>query len=728
MDAVGGFQANDRNGGSDGESGGERGGEGGGEPSWDAVLLLDATRAAAAAEEAARQAEQRFREALDALPQGIVFLDAEGRYLHWNEEYARIYHRSADLLQRGVRLIDTLREGIARGDYPEAQGREEEWLADRVDRLEHAADRHEQWLSDGRCIMIEERKTSDGGTIGLRVDITEMKQREESFRLLFESNPVPLLVYDPADDVIVSANAAAADHFGYGLAELAGLPAERLFAAEEWNEAQRLLATSGSQKDRFWRQLRKDGQELESVLFTRQSMLDGRLATIASVFDVTERRKVEARIAHMARHDELTGLANRAHCRERLGELLNGARSGARPGGRSVTIALIDLDHFKPINDTFGHLVGDALLAEAARRMASLVPTNGLLCRIGGDEFAVIFDGQSRTTVDYVAKAIITAMKESFSVSGCLLHIGATIGMASAPDDTTSPETLLRYADLALYAAKADRRGTMRRFVRDMDVAAQQRSMLEADFRKAIRLGELEVHYQPLIDLATGEVECYEALVRWHHPVRGMVMPDAFIGLAEEIGLIDVVGQFVLQNACREAMLWPAHIKLAVNVSPIQFRSPNLLGIVVQALSSAGMDPRRLELEITEAVLMEKGPRISGMIASIRALGVGISMDDFGTGYSSLSYLLSYPFTKIKIDKSFVRGLHEEPNSQAVVRAIIGLGHSLGLTVTAEGIEDETVLDYLRGAGCAQGQGYLIGRARPASELGLVRAVARGAG
>lgn len=714
MDAMGGFPANDWG---DGD-------EGGGQEGWEAGLLLDATRAVAAAEEAARQAEQRFRETLDALPQGIVFLDAEGRYIHWNEEYARIYHRSADLFRRGARLVDTLREGIARGDYPEAHGREEEWLADRLDRLEHAADRHEQWLSDGRCIMIEERKTSDGGTIGLRVDITEMKQREESFRLLFESNPVPLLVYDPAEDAIVSANAAAADHFGYDLAELAGLPAERLFAAEEWSEAQRLLATTGSQKDRFWRQLRKDGQELESVLFTRQSMLDGRLATIASVFDVTERRKVEARIAHMARHDELTGLANRAHCRERLRDLL----TGVRQNGRSVTVALIDLDHFKPINDTFGHLVGDALLAEAARRMASLVPDDGLLCRIGGDEFAVIFERQSRTTVDYVAKAIITAMKETFSVSGCSLHIGATIGMASAPDDTANPETLLRYADLALYAAKADRRGTMRRFVRDMDVAAQEKSLLEADFRKAIRLGELAVHYQPLIDLATGEVECYEALVRWHHPVRGMVMPDAFIGLAEEIGLIDVVGQFVLQSACREAMLWPAHVKLAVNVSPIQFRSPNLLGIVVQALSSAGMDPRRLELEITEAVLMEKGPQVSGMIASIRALGVGISMDDFGTGYSSLSYLLSYPFTKIKIDKSFVRDLHQEPNSQAVVRAIIGLGHSLGLTVTAEGIEEETVLDYLRGEGCAQGQGYLIGRARPANELGVTRAIGKSAG
>ncbi|KAF1856368.1 hypothetical protein Lal_00049282 [Lupinus albus] len=366
MDAMGGFPANDWG---DGD-------EGGGQEVWEAGLLLDATRAVAAAEEAARQAEQRFREALDALPQGIVVLDAEGRYIHWNEEYARIYHRAR---------------------------REEEWLADRLDRLEHAADRHEQWLSDGRCIMIEERKTSDGGTIGLRVDITEMKQREESFRLLFESNPVPLLVYDPAEDTIVSANAAAADHFGYDLAELAGLPAERLFAAEEWSEAQRLLATTGSQKDRFWRQLRKDGQELESVLFTRQSMLDGRLATIASVFDVTERRKVEARIAHMARHDELTGLANRAHCRERLRDLLTGGAPerpvGDRRADRSRPLQA-DQRHVRPSRRRRSAGGGGAAHGQPGARRWPAVPDRRR--RIRGDlRKAVAHDGRLRRQGDH---------------------------------------------------------------------------------------------------------------------------------------------------------------------------------------------------------------------------------------------------------------------------------------------------------------------------------------
>lgn len=662
----------------------------------------------------AEQAEERLRAAIDALPEGIVFLDAEGRYILWNKQYAEIYRKSADLFEPGARLADTLRVGIARGDYPEAVGREEEWLEQRLSLLERPGERHEQQLSDGRCIMIEERKTADGGTIGLRVDITEMKRREESFRLLFDSNPVPLIVYDPADELIRSANAAAADHFGYAPHDLAGMPAEALFAAEEWPKVRRLLSTSSSDKNRFWRQFARDGGELESVLFTRQSMIDGRLATIVSIFDVTERRKAEARIAHMARHDELTGLANRAHCRERLNEMLE---SAAKDGG-TVAIALIDLDNFKPINDSYGHHVGDIVLAEAARRMAALVPRkNALLCRLGGDEFAVLTQAPTGERAHNIARSIISAVAEPFVVGDNTLHIGATIGLAIAPQDGVDASDLMRYADLALYCAKGEQRGTMRRFEPDMDEAAREKSRMENDLRAAVRRGELIVHYQPLIDLSSGEVEGYEALLRWNHPERGLLYPDSFIPLAEEIGLIDVIGQFVLQAACREAADWADGIKLAVNASPLQFRNGNLLNIVMQALAVSGLPAERLELEITEAVLMDRNPQVASLLESIRALGVGISMDDFGTGYSSLSYLLSYPFTKIKIDKSFIMGLSREPNSRAVVSAIVGLGQSLGMAVTAEGIEKPEDLSYLRGLGCGQGQGYLIGKAMPGNSL-----------
>jgi diguanylate cyclase (GGDEF)-like protein len=456
----------------------------------------------------------------------------------------------------------------------------------------------------------------------------------------------------------------------------------------------------------------RNGETGEAVIATRLSQLDGYAATIVSIFDVTERRRIEQRMAYMARHDELTGLANRAQCREHLHEALKSPAAD-----ETVTMVMVDLDHFKAVNDTYGHHVGDALLTEAAYRMRELVPGDALLCRIGGDEFAVIFRKSTRTHAEVVARSIITALSQPFQVHGNVLHIGATVGFATSPYDSSEPETLMRYADLALYAAKADKRGTCRGFESDMDAAAQEKTRLETDFREAMRAGQLEVQYQPIVDLETGSIECYEALLRWHHPTRGLVSPEIFIPLAEEIGLIDAVGRFVLHTACREARNWPETIKLSVNVSPLQFRNGNLISTVINALTSANLPPDRLELEITEAVLMEKGPRPAAIIRNLRAFGIGISLDDFGTGYSSLSYLLSYPFTKIKIDKSFILNLDSEDNSRAVIRAVIGLGRSLGLTVTAEGIESEATRDYLREEGCVQGQGYLFGQATSASAL-----------
>lgn len=661
---------------------------------------------------AARRADERLREAIDLLPQGVVFLDAEGRYIMWNQQYAEIYSGSADLLEPGIRLADTLRIGVERGDYPEAAGREEEWLAERLNLLDAPAARHEQRLANGRRILIEERKTSDGGTIGLRVDITDLRQSEEAFRLLFERNPVAMLVYDIETGLIRSANVSAAEYFGYSVEEMEGLFAAELFAANEWADAQAMLTSDFTAQDRAWR-LRLRGNTFgEAVVSTRLSQLEGYAATIVSIFDITERRRIEQRMKHMARHDELTGLANRSHCRAHLRRVLEDVNAN-----ESVTLALVDLDHFKAVNDTYGHHYGDALLSDAARRMQTLVPDDALLCRIGGDEFAIIFRKSSRTQAEIVARSIITTLSHPFQVQGSVLHIGATVGFATAPYDSTDPETLLRYADLALYAAKAEKRGTCRGFESMMDAAAQEKRQLETDFREALRSGHLRVLYQPIVDLSSGDVESYEALLRWHHPTRGHISPDVFVPLAEEIGLIDVVGRMVLHTACREAKNWPEHIKVSVNVSPLQFRNGNLISTVISALTAADLSPERLELEITEAVLMEKGPRPAAIIRNLRAFGIGISLDDFGTGFSSLSYLLNYPFTKIKIDKSFILNVDREANSRAVIRAVIGLGRSLGLTVTAEGIETEIVRDYLRDEGCMQGQGYLFGRAAPACEL-----------
>ena len=658
------------------------------------------------------EAERRLREAIDVLPEGIVFLDEAGRYVLWNQKYAEIYAKSADLFCEGARLADTLRIGVERGDYPEAIGCEEQWLEARLSLLDNPGVRHEQLLADGKWILIEERKTQGGGTIGLRVDITELKAREEAFRLLFEGNPVPLLVYDATTATISTANEAAMDYFGYAKAEFAGLAASRLFIADDWPAVREVLKTNCSQREQFWHQRSRDGTPLETVLFTRQTILSGKPVTIISVFDVTERRRVEARMVHMARHDELTGLANRTYCRELLCEYLVN-----RKKAEVISLALVDLDHFKAVNDSYGHLIGDMLLANAARRMLELIPARATLCRIGGDEFAIIFRNSSANQVDLVMKAIIAVMALAFSVGEHALHIGATVGISSSPGDSCDPETLMRYADLALYAAKSRQRGSSCHFAPAMDAVAQEKTRLENDLREAVHKSQLEVHYQPLINLMSEEIEGYEALLRWTHPELGEIPPDRFVPLAEEIGLIDILGQYVLRTACQEALEWPEHMTISVNVSPIQFRSGQLLNTVVHALAASGLPANRLELEITEAVLMEKGHHTASTIRSLRAMGVGIAMDDFGTGYSSLGYLLSYPFTKIKIDKSFVTGMQEHDNSFAIIRAVIALGKNLGMKVTAEGIETTRTRDILQAEGCAQGQGYLFGKAQAADTI-----------
>lgn len=653
-------------------------------------------------------ADRRLREAIELLPQGIVFLDKDDRYVLWNRRYAEIYEGSADLLKSGGHFAETLRIGVERGDYPDALGREDEWIAERLALLRDPGEPHEQHLANGRCILIEENKTSDGGTIGLRVDITDLKQREEAHRPLFESNPVALLVHCPVTGLLRAANRAAEAYFGYTPGSLRGRSILELFHPEDRSAAAAVVGRDEGVSENVWRMHRRNGSEVETVLSVRETTYRGRAATIVAVFDITERRRIERRMAYMARHDELTGLANRAHCRTHLNEVLSTIRDS-----ETVTLALVDLDHFKAVNDTYGHHFGDQVLTEAATRMSQLIPEQALLGRIGGDEFAVIFRETTRTQAELAAKAIIAALSEPFDIAGTTIHIGATVGLARAPGDSHDPETLLRYADLALYAAKAEKRGSCRGFHASMDAAAQERNRLEKDFRHAFMHSELEVHYQPLVNLNSGRIECYEALLRWNHPVRGAISPEIFVGIAEDMGLIDQLGRFVLGAACNEAMNWPEDVKLSVNVSPLQFRSGNLLSSVINALSASGLPPERLELEVTEAVLMEKGPRPAAIIRNLRAFGVGISLDDFGTGYSSLSYLLNYPFTKIKIDKSFILNLEQEATSRAVIRAVIGLGRSLGLTVTAEGIEREMERDYLRQEGCTQGQGFLFGKAEP---------------
>jgi len=675
-------------------------------------LDFENTQALRQAVSAANLAEQRLREAINLLPQGVVFLDADGRYILWNEQYAEIYATSADLLEPGERFADTLRVGIARGDYPDALGREEDWLKERLALLDAPASRHEQRLANGRHILIEERKTADGGTIGLRVDITDLRESEEAFRLLFERNPVPTLVYDIHSGQVRSANPAASSFFGYDGVEMNGLAIRHLFVDHEWDAAEAMLADDHGDADRVWQMRLRDGRTTETMLATRLSQLEGFDATIVSVFDITERRRIEQRMAHMATHDELTGLANRAFCREHLRELLAPSRCN-----ETVTIALLDLDHFKAVNDTYGHHLGDALLTEAARRMRELIPPEALLCRIGGDEFAIIFRRTSRTQAEIVSRSIISSLSRPFLVQGNQLHIGATIGFATSPYDSSDPETLLRYADLALYAAKAAGKGCFRFFAPEMHESARERQRMESDLRVALEKGQLRVVFQPSVDASTEAVVGFEALIRWDHPEHGPISPAMFIPLAEEIGLINEIGEWVLRTACAEAAKWPQHISVAVNLSPIQFKLPSLPATVRAVLSETDLPAKRLELEITEGVFLSNDDHVHEMIGALKAIGLKLALDDFGTGYSSLSYLLRVPFDKIKVDQSFVRGASDpESRNAALIRAMVGLAADLTMVTTAEGVETADELMLIRSLGCTLVQGYYFGKPMPAEE------------
>ncbi|NQE64666.1 EAL domain-containing protein [Caulobacter sp. RHG1] len=444
--------------------------------------------------------------------------------------------------------------------------------------------------------------------------------------------------------------------------------------------------------------------------------------------DIAERKRAEAQIARLAHYDPLTELPNRVLFQKSLSEAL--ARRARK--GDQLAVHFIDLDRFKTVNDTLGHPLGDALLREAAERLRGCVREGDTVARLGGDEFAVVQTGlDDMTGATRLAGRIVEAMSAPFDLQGHQVVIGASVGVAAAPSDGEDADELLKKADMALYRAKGDGRGAFHFFERAMDEQLQARRALELDLRRALQAGEFELFYQPLYHLGDERVTGCEALLRWRHPDRGMVSPADFIPLAEEIGLIVPLGEWVLREACAEAAHWPEHVRLAVNLSPAQFRDRGLVRTVVSALAASGLDAQRLELEITESVLLQDNVANMQMLHDLKALGVRISMDDFGTGYSSLSYLRSFPFDKIKIDQTFVRDILDDSDAMAIIKAVLDLGASMGVVTTAEGVETQEQLDALRGQGCAEIQGYFISRPAPAADiarlLGVERVVAAGA-
>jgi diguanylate cyclase (GGDEF)-like protein len=434
---------------------------------------------------------------------------------------------------------------------------------------------------------------------------------------------------------------------------------------------------------------------------------------VATHEDVTERRRAEQQIAHMARHDALTDLPNRVLLREQLERELKRVKRG-----EIVAMLCLDLDHFKSVNDTLGHPIGDELLKLVADRLRGCTREPDTIARLGGDEFAIIMTQLHQPSdAAVLARRIRASITRPYHVDGHQIVSDISIGISIAPLDGTEPDQLLKNADMALYGAKGDGRGTYRFFEAEMDKRMKERRDLEMDLRQALANGEFELHYQPLVNLQTNEISAFEALLRWHHPSKGLISPADFVPIAEETGLIVPIGEWVLRTACKETANWPDHVKVAVNLSPAQLKTKNLVAIVKSALSDCGMPPERLQLEITETMLMQNTFATLAMLHELRKLGVQIAMDDFGTGYSSLSYLRSFPFDKIKIDRSFIQDLSNGAEPRAIVHAVAGLAKCLNMISTAEGVETQQQLDTLQAAGCTEMQGYLFSRAKPAGEI-----------
>ncbi|MGD0723366.1 MAG: EAL domain-containing protein [Roseiarcus sp.] len=490
---------------------------------------------------------------------------------------------------------------------------------------------------------------------------------------------------------------------GLALAELADLcwKASRISNYERAEYLTSLMAMARAVEPR---QLILELESGRTISIQSQPMPDG--GWVATHEDITERRRAEDRIAYLAKHDPLTGLPNRSLLQEQVQQALSHRTSGGQ-----FAVLFLDLDRFKAVNDTLGHGIGDKLLRQVAARLSDVVSGCGTVARLGGDEFVVLQGGvRGPEDVARLARRIVDAIAAPYTIEGHEIVIGVSIGVDMAGEADSTAEVLLKNADTALYSVKAQGRGDFRFFEPTMDLQLRSRHQLELDLRHALADRQFELHYQPIVDAASGRVCAFEALLRWNHPDRGLIMPGDFVGAAEESGLIIPIGEWVIQQACRQAAQWPEEIGIAVNLSPVQFRAASLVPTILDALAATGLAARRLELEITESVLLHNDRRNLAILHELRALGAGVVMDDFGIGYSSMSYLRQFPFSKIKIDRSFINDLTYRTEAVYFVRAIVDLCRNLKITTTAEGVESIEQLSILLHEGCGELQGYLLGR------------------
>ncbi|PRD45212.1 hypothetical protein C5748_03060 [Phyllobacterium phragmitis] len=544
--------------------------------------------------------------------------------------------------------------------------------------------------------------SADGILAVTLTDIRELKSRVTLFRSLFDDNPAPMYVRVQGGEGFLNVNEAALRLYGYSREAFLELGISDLCAD---GPADGLEEKDAASPETGPRHRTADGRIIDIIEYASEVLVDGRPATLSTIMDITERRRAEAHVTYLAHHDPLTGAANRTVFTREIERAANNLAGG----GRAFGVLLIDLDDFKIVNDTLGHAAGDAVLIEVTKRLKKRLREADIVARLGGDEFAILAPGlESREQIEILAGRIGQELSSITGVEGSPIRIGASIGGAVAPIDATGADDLLRCADLALYRAKGSCKGVVRFFEPEMDVQVSNRRSLEMDMRNADIASQFEAHFQPILSVQTGKLCGFEALMRWNHPSRGMVPPLEFIPIAEETGQVDRLGRWMLREACGQAVSWPDPLMVAVNVSPVQFRSGRLFEAIEEALRDSGLAPDRLEIEITESVLLDDSADNLALLRRLRERGVRIALDDFGTGYSSLHYLKQFPFNRLKIDRSFVREIDNSPESLAIVRAIIGLGASLGIDTTAEGVETTAQLERLRAEQCGELQGFLF--------------------
>jgi diguanylate cyclase (GGDEF)-like protein/PAS domain S-box-containing protein len=796
------------------------------------------------AENEIKRQEEQLNAALDNISQGVCMFDGSRRLIVCNKKYADIYGLTDDQTKPGTPIETILEYRIASGNAPEDH---EAYIRDRLSEV--ALNKPYQVvnrLRDGRFVSVVHQPMSNGGWVATHEDVTEARHREESFRLLFESNPAPMWVLDRASLRFLAVNEAAVAHYGYTREQFMTMTVPDLRPADDRDRFRGFLHSLAYDQfnENIGQHITADGTAIDIAVYSRALNYNGcsaRLAVIhditktkqteaelrrtkifldaviehvpvpiivrdvegtgadvlASRFtlfnrayeeltgdsrtrligktaheifpaqradmivrsdnealqtghvvstpehlietlghgqrlikaskiairdesgeskylltvldDITEQRRTEEHISYLAHNDSLTGLPNRASFLEHLNKTLDHAAKA----GAQFAVMCLDLDRFKEANDVYGHLVGDGLLREAARRLQAAA-NDAFIARIGGDEFMlVVSDETPETTAGELGDRLIEAFNRNFEVDGHQIQVGLSIGVAVFPADGTHAKTLIANADAALYQAKSEVRGSVRFFEEKLGSRLRERRELQTDLRKALEGEGLSLHYQPQKTIAGGNVVGLEALARWNCPKRGMVSPEIFIPIAEQSSQIITLGEWILREACKEAASWAEPLRVAVNISPIQFHHGDLPKLVHTVLLETGLKAERLELEITEGVLIDDFARAVSILRKLKSLGIHIALDDFGSGYSSLSYLHAFPFEKIKIDRVFVGDLEHNHHSMAIVRAIITLGHNLNIPILAEGVETESQLKFLAQEGCDEVQGYLTGRPYP---------------